>query len=415
HRPAPLGRQVQARQDRPATRRNIRALALRLARENPEWGYRRIHGEPAGLRLLHRRPARRHPGLRAGRDRARDPAHPHPRRHPAPDRGVDHAAGPQPAHGPRRTGRADEVHDPRPGFELHRRVRRGPRRRGDPDRAGQRPDAPDERDRRALDRGMPPRAPGPHPDLEPAPSAADPARVRDPPQPAPAAPLPARRRAADTAARPGRSRPVPRPTTHSRRWPDQRISPGRMTLDEVFGTHRREVLRNSGHPPRARGTQAASLIGSLHGSRGLPSTDKREHVSPWLCRATAERWTTLGGASKPGPAVPTGAGDGKATQTFVSRDPVTEPRPAGPASPPLGAPAEIMPPHSRTEAMPSRPRTQVVPPRPPTEIMRYGPGVPVTAPAGEAGITAERVSRTGHPPTSPRRPPRLRRLFGSAL
>jgi putative transposase len=34
---------------RPATRRNIQALALRLARENPEWGYRRIHGELAGL------------------------------------------------------------------------------------------------------------------------------------------------------------------------------------------------------------------------------------------------------------------------------------------------------------------------------------------------------------------------------
>jgi putative transposase len=34
---------------RPVTRRNIKALVLRLARENPEWGYRRIHGELAGL------------------------------------------------------------------------------------------------------------------------------------------------------------------------------------------------------------------------------------------------------------------------------------------------------------------------------------------------------------------------------
>ena len=34
---------------RPATRRNIKALVLRFARENPGWGYRRIHGELAGL------------------------------------------------------------------------------------------------------------------------------------------------------------------------------------------------------------------------------------------------------------------------------------------------------------------------------------------------------------------------------
>ena len=128
-------RSVPGKAGRPATRRNIRALVLRLARENPEWGYRRICGELAGLgvkaaapavgeilktsgigparrrtgptwsqflhsqadailaRLLLGRPARRHPSPCPGRDRARNPAHPHPRRNPASHRGMDHAAG----------------------------------------------------------------------------------------------------------------------------------------------------------------------------------------------------------------------------------------------------------------------------------------------------------------------------------
>jgi len=42
-------RSMRGRTGRPTTRRNIQALVRRLARENPEWGYRRIHGELAGL------------------------------------------------------------------------------------------------------------------------------------------------------------------------------------------------------------------------------------------------------------------------------------------------------------------------------------------------------------------------------
>jgi transposase len=37
------------RSGRPATHRNVRSVVLRLARENESWGYRRIHGELAGL------------------------------------------------------------------------------------------------------------------------------------------------------------------------------------------------------------------------------------------------------------------------------------------------------------------------------------------------------------------------------
>src|SRR5436190_20729415 len=42
-------RSMRGRTGRPTTRRNIQALVRLLARENPEWGYRRIHGELASL------------------------------------------------------------------------------------------------------------------------------------------------------------------------------------------------------------------------------------------------------------------------------------------------------------------------------------------------------------------------------
>lgn len=42
-------RSARGRSGRPATHRRVRSVVLRLARENESWGYRRIHGELAGL------------------------------------------------------------------------------------------------------------------------------------------------------------------------------------------------------------------------------------------------------------------------------------------------------------------------------------------------------------------------------
>jgi transposase len=42
-------RSRRSRSGRPPVRRKVRSVVLRLARENESWGYRRIHGELAGL------------------------------------------------------------------------------------------------------------------------------------------------------------------------------------------------------------------------------------------------------------------------------------------------------------------------------------------------------------------------------
>ena len=69
-----------------------------------------------------------------------------------------------------------------------------------------------------AERGMPPRGPGPHPLWNQAHLRQVLRQYETPPQSAPAAPRAGRRCPTETATRTGRSRPVPRPETGSRRW-----------------------------------------------------------------------------------------------------------------------------------------------------------------------------------------------------
>jgi transposase len=161
---------IRGKSGRPATRRNIKTLVLRLARENPEWEYRRIHGELAGLGVkiaastvreilkkagigpAPRRPATTWPqflcsqaeailacdfftadlldGTQAYVLAAIEHATTRIRilgvtLHPTGE--MEHPASSQHRDGPRRAGAPVHVHDPRPRLELHDRVRRGPR------------------------------------------------------------------------------------------------------------------------------------------------------------------------------------------------------------------------------------------------------------------------------------------------
>src|SRR5580692_1458566 len=156
-------RSMRGKTGRPATRRNIRALVLRLTRENPEWGYRRIHGELADLGVRVAASTVWEILKKAGIDpapRRSGPAWPlflrsqaeailacdffaadllngtqayvlavieHATRRirilgatPRPTGEMDRPAGPQPDHGPRLPGAPGQVHDPRPRIELRR-------------------------------------------------------------------------------------------------------------------------------------------------------------------------------------------------------------------------------------------------------------------------------------------------------
>jgi putative transposase len=137
HRRPPPGRQVQARQDRPAgDLPEYQGPGPPSGPGEPRTAYRRFHGELAGLGarvsastvgeilkthgtgpaprrtgpawpqslrppaetvlacdFFTGRPARRHPGSRPGRDRARRPAHPHPRSPAVSNRCADSPAG----------------------------------------------------------------------------------------------------------------------------------------------------------------------------------------------------------------------------------------------------------------------------------------------------------------------------------
>jgi hypothetical protein len=193
-----------------------------------------------------------------------------------------------------------------------------------------------------------------------------------------------------------------------------------------------------GKDPFGDGTIAARLYRVVHGEPELgglleefrPVIEwclaKEPRHRPTIAQFLAGLDTAQPTCPPPGPAIRGhSAGpvirSGTATVDLLGH-PATERAAAAPHLPPGGASAR-KPTVTATGLhpagagnLPSHPPTRAVPPRPPDgAVRRYGPGVPAIPPGGQAGLTAERVWRSGHLPRPPRRPRRLARALGSAL
>src|SRR2546421_2666054 len=216
---------------RPLLVSQARQLVLRLAAENPSWGYKRIHGELKGLgftlspstvwNILRRHgidPAPRRARLswpeflqqqaasivecdfftvdtvwlaspvRLLLHRARAAARAHRRHHRPSQRRLGDAAGTLHPHDIGRRGKTSAHPDPRPRRQADQRVRRVPALRRDQRDPHADRSTESEGARGALGRQHPPRVSRPHPDRLPRPPRPRAARVRRPPQRTPAPP-----------------------------------------------------------------------------------------------------------------------------------------------------------------------------------------------------------------------------------
>jgi hypothetical protein len=129
-----------------------------------------------------------------------------------------------------------------------------------------------------------------------------------------------------------------------------------------------------------------------------------------------------GQSTVPSPEFPAGAAE--TAHASSGRDAVTRSWSADPVAP-SHPPTEVASPHPPTEARSSHrvPAAPAAGQAEPTTVstgraegtVRRGPGVPVSSPTGQAGLTAEQVWRTGQLREPPRRRRRLRRVTSGAL